>query len=430
MFFYKNIDKEMKIMEEVALKASEKYDESLPKDSKKMLSIVEKFIKNIKGIVYGGTAINNILPKKDQFYAANEFPDWDFFSNDAFNNAKKLADLYIQSGFENVEAKSGVHYGTYKVYVNFVSVADITQLDYFYDKIMPHCIKKDGILYAPPDWLRMSLYLELSRPKGDISRWEKLLPRLRLLNKHYPMKVDKKCNTYKNANDKKIINKVKNILINDKVIFFGNFARKMFNYYYKRCKISDYNDFDVLSLNAKKLANTIKSKIKESEIIINEEKGELIPISYSIKYNDNIICNIYQSDACYSFNKIKYNSKYVNIASIFTILSLYLVFLYTNNELYDIDKIKITSYMYQTIYNQYKSKNKGILKLYTVDCLGKQLTFEDILERKKEAFNKYKKGTIEYDKWFLRYTPSKTNKKVKSKKTKKKKVKSKKTKKK
>ena len=100
------------------------------------------------------------------------------------------------------------------------------------------------------------------------------------------MKVDKKCNTYKNANDKKIINKVKNILINDKVIFFGNFARKMFNYYYKRCKISDYNDFDVLSLNAKKLANTIKSKIKESEIIINEEKGELIPISYSIKYND------------------------------------------------------------------------------------------------------------------------------------------------
>ena len=64
MFFYKNIDKEMKIMEEVALKASEKYDESLPKDSKKMLSIVEKFIKNIKGIVYGGTAINNIFTKK------------------------------------------------------------------------------------------------------------------------------------------------------------------------------------------------------------------------------------------------------------------------------------------------------------------------------------------------------------------------------
>ena len=27
-----------------------------------------------------------------------------------------------------------------------------------------------------------------SRPDGDISRWEKVLKRLSLLNKHYPMK--------------------------------------------------------------------------------------------------------------------------------------------------------------------------------------------------------------------------------------------------
>ena len=32
------------------------------------------------------------------------------------------------------------------------------------------------------------MYLELSRPDGDVSRWEKVLKRLTLLNKHYPMK--------------------------------------------------------------------------------------------------------------------------------------------------------------------------------------------------------------------------------------------------
>ena len=43
-------------------------------------------------------------------------------------------------------------------------------------------------MYAPPNFLRMSMYLELSRPEGDVSRWEKVLKRLILLNKHYPLR--------------------------------------------------------------------------------------------------------------------------------------------------------------------------------------------------------------------------------------------------
>ena len=39
----------------------------------------------------------------------------------------------------------------------------------------------------------MSMYLELSRPDGDVSRWEKILKRLILLNKHYPLTI-KHCN--------------------------------------------------------------------------------------------------------------------------------------------------------------------------------------------------------------------------------------------
>ena len=47
-------------------------------------------------------------------------------------------------------------------------------------------IQVAGILYAPPNYLRMGMYLELSRPAGDTSRWEKVLKRLTLLNKNYP----------------------------------------------------------------------------------------------------------------------------------------------------------------------------------------------------------------------------------------------------
>ena len=48
---------------------------------KKMILIVESFIRRKKLICYGGTAINNILPKQSQFYDKDiEIPDYDFFS--------------------------------------------------------------------------------------------------------------------------------------------------------------------------------------------------------------------------------------------------------------------------------------------------------------------------------------------------------------
>ena len=45
--------------------------------------------------------------KKHNFTNLSEFPDFDFFSNDALNDAKKLADIYFKQGYGNIEAKSG-----------------------------------------------------------------------------------------------------------------------------------------------------------------------------------------------------------------------------------------------------------------------------------------------------------------------------------
>ena len=46
----------------------------------KIIQIVEDFLLEKKLICYGGTAINNILPKSAQFYDKNmEIPDYDFF---------------------------------------------------------------------------------------------------------------------------------------------------------------------------------------------------------------------------------------------------------------------------------------------------------------------------------------------------------------
>lgn len=167
------------------------------KDIQEMLEIVENFIINKKLICYGGTAINNILPKYAQFYKRDiEIPDYDFFSSNALDDAKELADIYEKAGYTEVEAKSGVHYGTFKVFVNFIPIADITHLHKdIYESITKDSIQIAGIKYAPPDFLRMSMYLELSRPSGDVSRWEKVMKRLAIMNKYHPMKINNDCNT-------------------------------------------------------------------------------------------------------------------------------------------------------------------------------------------------------------------------------------------
>jgi hypothetical protein len=185
-------EKELEILREAVDLVEKRKGAAIIKDPKvqEIISIVEKFIADKKLVCYGGTAINNILPEDAQFYNKDiELPDYDFYSDKALDHAKELADIYYKAGYEDVEAKSGVHHGTYKVFVNFTGIADITQMEpALFKAISRDSIIKKGISYAPPDFLRMAMYLELSRPDGDVSRWEKVQKRLTLLNTHYPLK--------------------------------------------------------------------------------------------------------------------------------------------------------------------------------------------------------------------------------------------------
>ena len=70
---------------------------------KKIIIIIEQFIKEKKLISYGGTAVNNLLPFKYQFYNKNvEIPDYDMYSSNALNDANELDDIYYTKGFTNI----------------------------------------------------------------------------------------------------------------------------------------------------------------------------------------------------------------------------------------------------------------------------------------------------------------------------------------
>jgi hypothetical protein len=392
---------------------------------KKIIGIVERFIKRKGLMCYGGTAINNILPKQDQFYNKEvEIPDYDFFSPNALNDAKELADEYVKEGFIEAEAKSGQHYGTFKVFVNFIPVADITSIPKeLFNSLKKEAIRVAGIYYTPANYLRMLMYLELSRPAGDVSRWEKVLKRLTLLNKAYPL-TSKQC-SYKDfqrqLEDKKkgdkIYETVKNTLVDQGVVFFGGYAISLYAKYMPRHlqnKLEKIPDFDVLSTEPETTAEIVKERLEDEgikgvKIIKRPALGEILAVHYEVKVGKDTVLIIYEPLACHSYNIIKQDGYDIKIATIDTMLSFYLAFLYANREyLANKDRILCMAHYLFEVQEKNRLAQKGLLKRFSINCIGHQETVEEMRAEKSEKFKELrgKRGTTEFEEWFLRYRPA------------------------
>ena len=422
---------ELAILRMAVDKAEEKIAKKIVNsdDIKVIIKIVEDFIKKKNLICYGGTAINNILPLEDQFYNKDvEIPDYDFFTPNALDDAKELVNLYYEKGYSEVEAKSGQHHGTFKVFVNYIPVADLTQFPKeVYNALKKDAIRVNGILYAPPNFLRMAMYLELSRPAGDTSRWEKVLKRLTLLNKNYPL-TDKNCNAIDfqremgdRTKENEIYENVRNTLINQGVVFFGGYAISLYSYYMPKNlqkKIENVADFDVLSNDPKTTAEIVKERLKDiginnSKIIYHAPIGEVIPENYEVSVGNDTIAFIYKPIACHSYNIINIKGQKVKIATIDTMLSFYLSFLYTNRPYYNefFDRIVCMSKFLFDVQQKNRLKQKGLLRRFSIDCYGHQETVEEMRAAKTEKFRelKDKRGTREFEEWFLNYSPKPKN---------------------
>ena len=398
-------------------------------DVKKIISILEDFLKTKRLVCYGGTAINNILPLDDQFYNKDiEIPDYDFYSPDALDDAIELANIYYDAGFQEVEAKSGVHHGTYKVFVNFIPVADITYLEKsLFKRVQKESIRVYGILYCPPNFLRMNMYLELSRPAGDISRWEKVLKRLILLNKNYPLR-GKHCDPkiflreferIDAKEEEQLYYTVRDSFIDQGLIFFGGYASFLYSTYMpaKQKKLFHKTpDFDVLAEEPEQAAVILKERLEDFDykgvqLIKHNGIGELIAPHYEIKVKFNnieeTVAFIYKPLACHSYNIIKKGNKTVRVATIDTMLSFYFAFFYSDRDYYDENRILCMAQYLFDVQQKNRLQQKGLLKRFSINCYGKQDTLEELRTTKAEKYKELKgqRGTKEFESWFLRYVP-------------------------
>ena len=277
------------------------------------------------------------------------------------------------------------------------------------------------------------MYLELSRPSGDITRWEKVLKRLNLLNKNYPLKATNcdpdsfaKSLSARSYNKQyfhekdKIQDVIKSIAggatsSSDKLVLIGGYAFSLYSRYLKnqeRAYLTENPVFDMLSSNPDKTAKLIKEKLEAADIrdVSIEKKpsvSEYLSTHYEIKIGSQPVVYLFRPLACHSYNTIKVDNKIYRIATIDTMLSFYLLFLYIDRPYFNTKRILcMCEYLFK-IQQKNRVKLRGILRRFSVSCYGKQKTIEDIRNEKAEQFKrlKNKRKTREFDKWFLRYNP-------------------------
>ena len=417
------------------LKKSIKKNDRFQKKNKKdtylnntLMGVVETFMKTNKRICYGGTAINSVLPKDKQFYDYDiDIPDYDFFSPNALEDAKKLCNLFKKENVFHVEGKNAVPYGTYKVFVNFVPVADCTQIDKdFYDYLLKYAMEVDGMLYTPPSFLRMSLHQELARPLGDVSRWEKIYERMNLLNIYHPI-VSKPLTTRQHMLLKiktnefvSCYNTLFDLFYNEKNVFCNfHIVSSVFKKFFKQHKQLSIQkeERDVFFVYSDDLDNTIKqvNALKLSHIKIEKKESvyKFIDHYAYLYFKDKMIGFIFQTNSCLSYIETNYNNKKIRVGNVDTLINLYYsVILMDIRSLNHAVIISVLAELNKIVmnYTSYMNSNgemPDVLERFNLPCYGIQDDFQTILRTRQRKYRELKKNksSVEYKKWFFKYVP-------------------------
>jgi len=346
---------------------------------------IEAFIKKKNLIGYGGTAINHALPKESKFYQEDDIPDYDFFSTQPTEDIRELADL-LSPHFPNVEVKPAMFLGTYKLFVNYLPLVDMTHIDEeLFHTLWADSFQKEGIHYVPYNYLRMSMYQELARPMGDISRWTKIFQRLSLLNKHHPFLI-RNCNVKPNEKIPNSIVKGIHKRVKD-YVYLGDYAM----YYWQELFPSkfQYAQQDVIYILSETI-DEIWKKLKGLEIRFTFYENKLIKL-YEIYIDNYPVLYVILSDSCLNYNLYKGHK----IATYDT--TLYIYYALSLIRVKHLSKQKILSYCYLLL--QIKEEHP-LMRRFHMPCYGEQITLEEIRQKREALYKKNKHSTI-----FFHYRP-------------------------
>jgi hypothetical protein len=180
--------------------------------------------------------------------------------------------------------------------------------------------------------------------------------------------------------------------------------------------------------------------VKNVDVVESKGLTEFIPphnIIYVTDKNDikEPIAIMFQTEACYSYNEIQIKGKPMRIASIETLMNMYLALQYdedkVDEKLIHKSRLMCAATELYIIQKENRLAQRGVLKRFSLNCYGHQQSKAELAKYKKEKVkelgkNKVSKDSKEYESWALNYEPAqieankKADKEKEEKKTKKK----------
>jgi hypothetical protein len=396
-------------LKKVVDKAEERisYESAHNPDILRALSVIESFLKKSKRVCYGGTAINAILPDTLKFYdSTKDLPDYDFFTPDPDADIKVILEDLKKEGFTDVIQRVGMHEGTFKILVNFMPLADVSYLDpTLYKVLEKRSIVKQKVHYADEDFLRMGMYLELSRPRGDVSRWEKVFERLTLLNTAFPPKPCKASldQVVGRVHIPSIIRqKIYEFILEKKRISVGADAilyydTRMNKKSFQKPALSWFTHQNGMMViySSEAIRDGIElQSLLGTEFITLETKsamGELIPERVVLSYRNMPLVMILQESACHSFVPVDLRDKRVlYLGSLDTLLTLYLAFdIFKQEE--ETLQFLLSCLCSKLIELSSFFRSQKDIPPFPIDCTGYQKGYTTLLKEKYSRIQRQKK---------------------------------------
>jgi hypothetical protein len=421
--------KQVDIIKQASELAQAKIDYASAHDDNiiRAIDVVEDFLRKKHRLCYGGQAINAHLPAKYKFYDPEfSIPDYDFFTPAQATDIQVLVKDLKKAGFTEISVREGMHEGTIKVYVDYIPVADMTSIDpKLYRILSKREYRTDGISYLDANALRMLMYLELSRPRGEVGRWAKVFERLSLFNEFVPVK---QCKISREA-FRGGLNSIQteytlNYIIDNKRIFAGadllDFYHQALKYKKERTDwiLTSKKPIIFFSPDADTDAKTIKEEfnfllnqtkksrggsdgrlpemsIPKTSITIKtySSKGvDLIPSMKVITQGNKSLVFIIDQTACHSYFNVPIgDGKIMRIASMDTLITLYFGLGLFDSKFYDMGSMEcLANHLVKISIKAREDPENFVFPFISIKCSGHQTSLPSLIRAKVKRITQKK----------------------------------------
>ena len=376
-------------------------------EARKIVDIMEHFLRAKGRVVYGGAAINAHMPPDKKFYDPRlNLPDYDFMTPDPLQDCADLIVTFQSEGFTDVEAKFGIHEGTYKIFVNFRSAADITYMPpEIYDRVVTDSVTIEGIHYASPNYLRMNMYLELSRPSGMVSRWEKIYERLMLLNEIHPIKAGHCTAKPLRALGSTGHHATSVSAIHDRIVEVGIESEAVFlsgASYLTDTPPSPDEVVILMSSHAHEVARAIATAINTPTLHFKEfpAQGELLPARTELhtrSIDGPLIAVVFDTVACHSYTTLREPPGY-RLGSVDLLIQMYYAFHFVElNNLLEVRLMCVIQELIDLESTRRRSAAAGgaspedIRAVFPLECIGHQPSMPELKKAHRDRVREKRK---------------------------------------